>query len=113
MASVRREVQMSFRPRPMQVPRACHWTDNVVAPLHNYTRNMPDLSNVLNEEIFRWKETVVHEVVTLDACKGQRKLRIREAFNRLRIEEKFRSAAFPDAPRARRGDLLFFIVAGK
>src|SRR5438067_11564577 len=70
VAGVRRDAEFGFRPGAMQVPRARHRTHNVISTLDYDTRNVPNLSNVLKQIIVSRKETVVHEVVTLDAREG-------------------------------------------
>src|SRR2546429_4341636 len=49
--------------------------------------------------------------MTLNPCKGERKLWVREFLDRLVIKQEFRSAAFPDAPRARCFDPDLLVVA--
>src|ERR1051325_4690805 len=48
MAGVRRNVQLGFRPRAMQVPRARHRTDCIVATLDDHAGNVANLADVFN-----------------------------------------------------------------
>src|SRR5205814_8692704 len=111
MARIRRDVNFRFRLRAMQIPGARHWANNVVSPLHNHAGYVPNLPDVFNQIVIARKETVVHEVMAFDAGEGLRKCRISKSFDRLRIEEEFRSGAFPDTPRARRFDSHLLIIA--
>src|SRR5438046_5672578 len=113
MTSVRREVQFGFRPGTMQVPRARHRTDDIVAPLNDHTGDVANLADVLDQIILSREETVVHEVVTLDAREGFSKSWISKSLDRFGIEIELRSCSFPNRPGARGCDANLVIVAGE
>src|SRR2546425_7499892 len=89
MARIGRDVKFRFRPRAMQIPRAGHRANNVVSALHNHAGYLTNLPDVFNQIILARKETVVREVMTLDASKCLRKSWISKPFDRLGIKEKF------------------------
>src|SRR5215813_856257 len=113
MTRVGCDVEICLRPGPMQIPSARNGADDVVAPLHNYPGNMPNPVHVLEQVVFTFEETVVHEVMAFDSCKRECECRISESFNRLGIKEKFRGRAFPNTPGARRLDPYLLISSGK
>src|SRR5262245_12470241 len=113
MSGVRRNVEVGLGPRAMQVPRAFHRTDYVVASLNDDTWNVTYPADILEQIIVGRKEAIVHEVVTLDARKGERELWIGESLDRFGIEKQFRGAAFPDTPRPGRRYFFLFIVSGE
>src|SRR5205085_7135770 len=104
-------MQLSLRPGSMQVPGTRHRTDDVVTALNDHPGNVADLPNVLDQIIVGRKETVVHEVVALNAREGLRESRIGKSFDRLRIEKEFRRRAFPNRPRTRRFKSHLLIIA--
>src|ERR1041385_338320 len=110
MPRVGREMQVSLRPRAMQVPRARHGTDHIVAALHDHTGDMPNLSDVFDEIVFRREETVVHKVMTFDPRKRLGKSRIGKSLDRFRIEKQLRGASFPDRPGARGFDANLVVL---
>src|SRR5256714_3765262 len=101
VAGVWDDSQVRFGPGAVQVPRASHGADNVVAPLHYDAGDVPNFFHVLDEIVVCREEGVVHEVVTLDARKRQGELRLGELLDHRVVEEELRSAPLPDAPRAR------------
>src|SRR5437764_8547528 len=113
MTRVRREVQFSFRPGTMQVPCARHRTDYIVAPLDNHAGDLANLADDLDQIILSREETVVHEVVTLDAREGFSKVWIGKSFDRFGIEIELRSRSFPNRPCARGCDANLVVVAGE
>src|SRR5205085_12023054 len=58
-------------------------------------------------------ETIVHEVMALNAGKGLRESRICKFLDRLGIEEELRRAALPNRPGTRRCDSHALIIAGQ
>ena len=74
MAGIRNDIELGFRPGAVKVPRARNWTNNVIAALHNYRRNVTNLVHILNQVIISFKEAVVHEIVAFNPRQGQRKV---------------------------------------
>src|ERR1043166_5483397 len=113
MACVRSDMQLRFRPRPVQVPGALDGTDNIVAALDNHTRYVANLIDVLKEIILCLEETIMHEIMAFNAGEGECESRISKPFDGFGIEEKFRGCALPDAPRARGCDSDLLVSAGQ
>src|SRR5712691_638628 len=89
VSGVGRDVQVSFWPGAMQIPRARDRTDNIVAPLYNHPGNLSNLAHIFKQIVFGGEETVVHKVMTLNPRKGHSELWIGEFFDRFVIKEKF------------------------
>src|ERR1700694_5093763 len=100
MSGIRDDAQLGFQPGPVQAPGARHRAHNIVAALNDYTGNLPDLLDTLDQIILSREEAIVHEVVAFDAGEGERKLRVSKSLNRVVVKEKLGSAAFPDTPCA-------------
>src|SRR3712207_1626745 len=83
------------------LPRALDGADHVVAPLDDDGRDVPNLADVLDEVVVGREEGVVHEVVALDACDGERLVRLGEVVHQAGVRVELRGRALPDAPRAR------------
>src|ERR1051325_1702141 len=113
MAGIRNNFQLRLRPGAMELPGAHDRANNVVTTLHDDTRNSADTADVFDQIIVGWEEGVVHEVVAFDACEGEGELRLGKFFDHCRIEEKFRSAALPNTPGARRLQSHCGIITGK
>ena len=67
MPGIGHDVQLGFWPGAMQIPRAAHRADHVVASLHDHRRDMPDGAGVAQQLVFVLEEAAVDEVVALDA----------------------------------------------
>src|SRR4051812_7994091 len=85
----------------MQLPSTHHRADDIIATLHNDSRNVANLSDVFDEVVVRLEEGIVHEVVAFYARKCHRKLRLCKLLYHCVIEEELRCASLPDAPGAR------------
>src|SRR5438876_1631705 len=84
-----RNVQLGLGPGAMKFPRTHHRTNDVVATLHDYPRDVTNLADILDQIIVRVEEGVVHEVMAFDAREGQGELRVGKLFDGFVIKEKF------------------------
>ncbi|MCY1440773.1 hypothetical protein D9M71_570580 [compost metagenome] len=80
--------------------------------MHDNRRQVGDLRHVA-DQLVRLKESVVHEVVALDARNGQCPLRLGEAIDYQRVRPQRGSAPFPGRPGLGRVHLGNLIVAGQ
>src|SRR5215471_20631205 len=106
-------MQLCLGPCPVEVPGTIHGADHIITTLNNYTGNVTNLRDVLNQIILGGEETVVHEIVTFDPRKRFSKRRVGESFDRFRIKEELRGTSFPNRPGASGRNPHLLIVAGE
>jgi hypothetical protein len=71
MSAIGNELKVGFWPCAMEIPsRGCR-ADYIVAALHNYSGDMADEIDVIEQLILVGKETLVYKVVTLNAGQTQ------------------------------------------
>src|SRR5436853_3170021 len=95
----------------MQLPCAHHRADDIIATLHDDTRNVANFPDVFDEVVVRLEEGIVHEVVTFYARKCHSELRLCKLLYHCVIEEELRRASLPDAPCARSLKPYLLVIA--
>ncbi len=73
MARIGNDLEGGFRPGPVQGPGSFHGGHHVVAALNDHAGNVSEPGSVSQQLVIPVKETLVDEVVALDAGKGQGK----------------------------------------
>src|SRR3546814_8586813 len=83
----------------MHIPGRAHRTDHVVATLDDHRRPVAHRGDVGEQLVVAFEETLVREIVTLDAREGFCKLAVAETIDHVEVRKQFAGRAFPDAPR--------------
>ncbi|KAG1190673.1 hypothetical protein G6F35_013892 [Rhizopus arrhizus] len=103
-------MEFSFRPGAVQVPRGARGRADVVAALHDGAGDAAQLVGVADQLAF-FHEAGVHEIVVLDAGKGQRGAVGGVALLMARAGQQRDRAVFPPAPCLGGAQLLGGVVA--
>src|SRR5437773_2864056 len=111
MPRVGDDPELGLRPCAVKLPRGHHRTDDVVATLHDYGRDVTDLSDAIDELGVAFEEALVDEVMALDARERERKLIFGGARHVVRIHSKVTRRRLPDAPRLCSSRALSFVFA--
>src|SRR5580698_826181 len=88
------DAQFRAGPGAMQVPRAAHGADDVVATLDNDRRNSPDGADAV-EQLPLSQEAAIHEVVALDARQHRGKANPRRRCNLCAARQQVAGCALP------------------
>ena len=113
MPRFRADEEFGIRPRGVQVERALHRADHVVAAVHDHAGDVRHLRHVAQQLVVGVEEPLVHEVMVLDARERQREARIAVAGFVIPRDAQVTRPAFPDAPRLRGGELRRLVAAGE
>ena len=68
VSCVSNDFEFRLRPRSMQIPGAHDGTHDVVTTMDDHAGNVSNAIDMFDQVVVSFKETVVHEVVTLDTC---------------------------------------------
>ena len=107
----RDDPEVGLGPGLVQVPRAARRTDDVVAPLNDDSGNVADSIYVVEKLVLSLHESVVHEIVTLDARERKRFVRLVEVRDQFSIGDELERTALPRAPGLCRREPDGFVVA--
>ena len=83
VSAIGNELKVGFWPCAMQIPRGGCRADHIVAALHNYSGDMADEINVIEQLILVGKKALVYKVVALNAGHCQRGLGLVEFFHKV------------------------------
>src|SRR5262245_15598013 len=100
VAGVGDDVEVGFRPAPVELPGRDHRTDHVVATLDDHRRDVTDPVDAVEELIRMTEERAVDEVVALDPGDGLRELAAPETLDQGRVGAELARRSLPDAPCA-------------
>src|SRR5262249_10869813 len=96
------DVVLRFRPAPVEIPGGDRRAHDVVAPLDDDARDMPDPLDVVEQLIRMAQERAVDEVVALDPRERIREIGPCGVGDDLRVRAQPARRALPDTPGARR-----------
>ncbi len=82
----------------MQIPRAFHWANHVVASLDDHGRDVSNAADLFDELVVGAQETAIHEVVTLDPRERRRVGVLLKLGDVTCIHSQKTRRAFPDRP---------------
>ena len=71
MAAVWSDNEIGLGPRAVERPRALHGADDVVTALHDHPGDVADARGVAQQLVIGFEETLVDEVVDLNAREGE------------------------------------------
>src|SRR5262249_4250568 len=86
---------------PVELPRRDRGAHDVVAPLDDDARDVPDLLNLVEKLLRLPQERPVNEVVALDSRERLREAVAPEAGDELRVGKEAAGGSLPEAPGAR------------
>jgi hypothetical protein len=113
VASIGHELELGLGPDLVQVPGRGSGANNIVTTLDNGGRDVTDLVHVLQNMGIGLEETLVEEVVALNASKGKGPDILRGLGNLNRVNIELGGRALPSGPGLGALDTLLLVVTGK